>query len=101
MSNAFLKAVLLNSSSSNTPIRRFDRASHLIYGCETFEEKYEQIKEVILKNRCQYEFHSDVLDMALEDLDYHSEFDDCGGNVAPNAQHHVSALGSSTSEFYT
>jgi hypothetical protein len=59
----------------------------LIYGCETFEEKYEQIKEVILKNRCKYEFHSDVLEMALEDLDYHSQFDDCGGNVAPNTQH--------------
>ena len=59
----------------------------LICDCKTFEEKYEQVKDVILKSRCQYEFHSDVLDKALEDLDYYNESDEYGCNVAPNAQH--------------
>lgn len=29
----------------------------LICGCQTFKEKYEQLKDVILKNRSHYEFH--------------------------------------------
>ena len=59
----------------------------LIHGSQTFEEKYDQLKDVILKNRCQYEFNSIVLDKALEELDDHNESDQYGGNVTPNAQH--------------
>ena len=60
----------------------------LIYGCQTFEEKYEQVKHVIFKNRCQYEFHSDMLDKALEDLECRdNESDEYGSGIAPNAQH--------------
>ena len=59
----------------------------LISGCKTFEEKYEQVKHVVFKNRCQFEFHSDILDKAFDDLDCYDESDVYNCSVAPNAQH--------------
>ena len=58
----------------------------LIYGCRTFEEKYEQLEDVIVKNRHHYEFHTDVLEKALEDLE-NIECNEYDSNIAPNAQH--------------
>ncbi|CAB4033344.1 Hypothetical predicted protein [Paramuricea clavata] len=42
---------------------------NLICACQTFEEKYEQLKDIILKNRSHCEVYSDVLEKAVEDLD--------------------------------
>ena len=58
----------------------------LIYGCHTFKEKYEQLRDIIQKNRCCYEFHANILEKASQDLD---NLDECNeyGNVAPNVQH--------------
>ena len=58
----------------------------LIYGCQTFEEKYMQLEDVIVENRYNYEFHTDILQKALEDLD-NIECNEYDGNIAPNAQH--------------
>ena len=58
----------------------------LICGCQTFEEKYEQLKDVILKNRSHYKFHSNVLEKPVEDLDNFTECNEYG-NIAPNTQH--------------
>ena len=58
----------------------------LIYGCKTFEEKYEQLEDVIVKNRHNYGSPSDVLEKTLEDLD-NIECNEYGGNIAPNTQH--------------
>ena len=63
-----------------------NKEEDLIYGCKTFEEKYEQLEDVIVKNRHNYEFHSDILEKAPEDRD-NIECNEYGGNIAPNAQH--------------
>ena len=57
----------------------------LIKDCQTYQERFQQVKEEILNNRCQYEYHSEMLDKAMRDIndrDYDS-FD----NIAPNAEH--------------
>ena len=43
------------------------RNEDLVYGCQTFG----QVKHAIFKNRCQYEFHSDMLDKAAKDNNIH------------------------------
>ena len=57
----------------------------LIYGCQTFEEKYMQLEDVIVENRYN-EFHTDILEKALADL-HNIECNEYDGNIAPNAQH--------------
>ena len=58
----------------------------LLRGCETYQERFSKVKEVVFSNRQNYEYHSEILDKAMEDLD-----NDCVANisdiVAPNAQH--------------
>ncbi len=57
----------------------------LIKDCETYQERFEQIKHVVKNNCHQYEHHSDILDKAMDDLNN----TDCENidNVAPNAEH--------------
>jgi len=54
----------------------------LIQNCETFQERYEQLKNTIAQNKRQYDCHAEVLDDAIEN-DELEEFVD----VAPNSQH--------------
>lgn len=55
----------------------------LLGHCETYQERFNQVKEQLLCNRLNYEYHSDLLDKAMEHFD-NDHFDD---SVAPNAQH--------------
>ena len=57
----------------------------LIKDCQTYQERFEQVKDDILCKRHQYEYHSQILDKAMEDIS-NAECDSfC--NVAPNAGH--------------
>jgi len=57
----------------------------LIKDCQTYQERFEQVKNNVLCNRNQYEYHSEILDKALNDMS-NVECDDFN-NVAPNAEH--------------
>jgi len=57
----------------------------LIKDCQTYQERSEQVKNNILCNQNQYEYHSEILDKALDDMS-NVECDDFNG-VAPNAEH--------------
>lgn len=46
---------------------------------------FEQVKDEVLCNWHQYEYHSEILDKAMDDMN-NSEFDNFD-NVAPNAEH--------------
>ena len=66
-----------------TPWR--NESTDVINNCQTYQEQFEQIKDEILTNRCQYEYHSEIVDKAMNDVnnaEYHN-FD----NVAPNTEH--------------
>ena len=54
----------------------------LIQDRETFQERYEQLKNTIAHNKRQYDYHAEVLDDAIENVEL-EEFVD----VAPNTQH--------------
>ena len=58
----------------------------LLRNCETYQERFSQVKELVICNRQNYEYHSEILDKAMEDLnnDYAENIYD---NVAANAQH--------------
>ena len=57
----------------------------LIQNCESYQERYEQLKNTIVQNRRQYDCNAEVLDDAIENIenDELKEFVD----VAPNIQH--------------
>lgn len=55
----------------------------LLKGCQTYEERYNQLQTTIAAIKEQYECHSDVLDQAIEDIND----DTISQPVAPNAQH--------------
>ena len=58
----------------------------LLGGCETYQQRFSQIQEVVISNRQNYEYHSEILDKAMEDLD--NDFaENMSNSVAPNAQH--------------
>ena len=57
----------------------------LLRGCKTYQGRFNQIKEQLLSNRQSYEYHSEVLDKAMEDLD--NDHLNMSSSVAPNAQH--------------
>ena len=57
----------------------------LINDCQTYQERFEQVRNDVLFNRSQYEYHSEILDKALNDMS-NVECDDLN-NVAPNAEH--------------
>ena len=58
----------------------------LLRGCETYQERFSKIKEVVFSNRQNYEYHSEILDKAMEDLD-NDYSENISNSVAPNAQH--------------
>ena len=57
----------------------------LIKDCQTYQERFEQVKDEVISNRHQYKYHSEILDKAMEDMNNAecANFD----NVAPNAEH--------------
>ena len=57
----------------------------LIKDCQTYQERFEQVKDEVISNRHQYEPHSEILDKAMEDMN-NAECDNFD-NVAPNAEH--------------
>ena len=54
--------------------------------CQSYQERFEQLEEKILCNREQYEYHSEMLDKALVEMN-NEECDNIGDNVAPNSEH--------------
>ena len=60
-------------------------SSDLIKDCQTYQERFEQVRDEILCNRRQYEYHSEILDKAMEDMN-NAKYDNFD-NVAPNAEH--------------
>ena len=54
----------------------------LISDCQTYQERFKQVKDDILSNRQQYEYHSEILDKAVEDM-HNSEWENFD-TVAPN-----------------
>ncbi|RMX55460.1 hypothetical protein pdam_00024763 [Pocillopora damicornis] len=61
------------------------RDTDLIKDCQTYQERFEQVKDEVVYNTCQYEYHSEILDKAINDMN-NTEFDNFN-NVAPNAEH--------------
>ena len=61
------------------------RNEDLIENCETYQERLEQVKDIIAQNRQQYECNTEIIDKATEDIenDELEEFPE----VAPNTQH--------------
>ena len=57
----------------------------MIKDCQTYQERFEQFKDEVVYNTCQYEYHSEILDKAINDMN-NNEFDNFN-NVAPNAEH--------------
>ena len=62
-----------------------NESTDLIKNCQTFQEHFERVKNEIVHNRQQYEYHSEILDKALEDIT-NLEYENFE-NVAPNAEH--------------
>ena len=56
----------------------------MIKDCQTYQERFEQVKDEVISNRHQYEYHSEILDKAMEDMN-NAERDNFD-NVAPNAE---------------
>ena len=59
----------------------------LLGDCETYQERFYQLNELVLCNRQNYEYHSEILDKAMEDLDNDHLENMIYDSVAPNAQH--------------
>ena len=66
-----------------TPWRK--EITDLIRDCQTYQERFEQVKDDIHSNRQQYEYHSEILDKAMEDM-HNSECENFD-TVAPNTEH--------------
>ena len=65
-----------------TPWRNEEK--DLIKDCKTYQERYKQVEEIAKSNKQQYEYHSDILDKAIEDL---NDNDNYSVPVTPNTQH--------------
>ena len=57
----------------------------LIKDCQTYQERFEQVKDEVISNRHKYEYHSEIPDKAMEEMN-NAECDNFD-NVAPNAEH--------------
>ena len=57
----------------------------LIKECQTYQERYQQVESIVNSNKEQYEYHSDILEKAIEDLNETENTSD--DPVAPNTQH--------------
>ena len=51
-----------------TPWR--NKEKDLIKDCKAYQERYKQVEEIAKSNKQQYEYHSDILDKAIEDLKF-------------------------------
>jgi len=60
--------------------QRFDKKK-----CQTYHERFEQVKDEGISDRHQYEYHSEILDKAMEEMN-NAKCDNCE-NVAPNVEH--------------
>ena len=56
-----------------------------VQNCKTYQERFEQVKNIIAQNRLQYECNTEIIDKAIEDIenDELEEFPE----LAPNTQH--------------
>ena len=66
-----------------TPWRK--ESIDLIKDCQTYQERFEQVEDEVISNRHQYDYHSEILDKAMEDM-INAECDNLD-NIAPNAEH--------------
>lgn len=66
-----------------TPWR--NESTDLINSSKTYQERFQKVKTEVLCNSSQYEYHSEMLDKALQDINdvNHENFN----NVAPNSEH--------------
>ena len=59
----------------------------MINHCNTYEEHFEHVKDEVMKNKFQFEYHSEILDKIMDDFSNTQaecyNFD----NVAPNTEH--------------
>ena len=55
----------------------------LMNGCQTYQQRYNQLEEIAATNKKQYECHTDILDKAIDDIND----DNITQPVAPNVQH--------------
>ena len=65
-----------------TPWRNEEK--DLIKYCKTYQERYKQVEAIVKSNKEQYEYHSDILDKAIKDL---NDNDNYSAPVAPITQH--------------
>ena len=71
----------------------------LLKDFQTYQDRFEDVKDLIEENRKQYENHSDVIDQAVQDI----ESEEFGNVVAPNAQYRDEQdkdIGSKESELF-
>lgn len=66
-----------------TPWRK--EGTDLSKECQTYQERFEQINDEVLYKRHQYEYHSEMLDKAVDEIN-NAEYDNFD-NIAPNAEH--------------
>ena len=59
----------------------------LIRDCQTYQERFKQVKDDILSNRQQYEYHSEILDKAVDYMYMHNSEWENFDTVAPNTKH--------------
>ena len=60
-----------------------NETTDLLKDSETYQDRFEVVKDKIEQSRKQYENHTDVLDQAVQDI----ESEESGNIVAPNAQY--------------
>ena len=56
----------------------------IISSCKTFQERYGQVESVLAANKKQYEYHAEILDKAIDDM---NNDNDISQPVAPNVEH--------------
>ena len=61
-----------------------NETTDLLKDSETYQHRFQVVKDKIEQNRTQYENHTDVLDQAVQDI----ESEESANIVAPDAQYH-------------
>ena len=80
-------------------IMLYTALSDLLKDFQTYQDRFEVVKDEIKQNRKQYENHTDVLNQAVQDI----ESEESGNIVAPNAQYRDEQdkeIGSKLSELF-
>ena len=76
-----------------------NETTDLLKDFQTYQDRFEVVKDEVKQNRKQYENHTDVLDQAVQDI----ESEESGSIVAPNAQYRDEQdreIGSKLSELF-